>query len=60
MLRKFGPQGVIDATHGTNGYDFSLVTLIVIDEYIWGGLPCSMVHFQWNNLTLLLHLSSYD
>lgn len=34
MLRKFGPNGVCcDSTHGTNGYDFLLTTLLVIDEF---------------------------
>lgn len=34
MLEKFGASGVCcDSTHGTNGYDFLLTTLLVIDEY---------------------------
>ena len=34
MLIKFGNNTVcIDATHGTDMYDFHLITLLVIDEY---------------------------
>jgi len=34
----FGPALVcVDATHGTNHYDFKLVTVIVLDEL--GGVP---------------------
>ena len=34
MMRKFGHQRIvcIDSTHGTNGYDFLLVTIEVVDE----------------------------
>lgn len=28
----------IDGTHGTNGYDFTLITVMVVDEY-WEGVP---------------------
>ena len=34
MLKKFGGKVVcVDATHGTNAYDFKLITLLVVDEY---------------------------
>lgn len=35
MIRKFGVNGKIcvDGTHGTNGYDFELHTLLTIDEF---------------------------
>ena len=34
MLQRFGAKGVcIDSTHGTTGYDFSLTTLMVVDEF---------------------------
>lgn len=34
MLEKFGASDVCcDSIHGTNGYDFLLTTLLVIDEY---------------------------
>ena len=39
MLNKFGGDIIcIDSTHGTNMYDFFLVTILVIDEY-GEGLP---------------------
>ena len=34
MLKEFGNNTVcIDSTHGTNQYDFKLITLLVIDEF---------------------------
>ena len=34
MLKKFGGKVVcVDATHGTNAYEFKLITLLVVDEY---------------------------
>ena len=34
MLKRFGGKVVcVDATHGTNAYDFKLITLLVVDEY---------------------------
>ena len=34
MLRQFGKSTVcIDSTHGTNQYDFKLITLLVVDDY---------------------------
>ena len=35
MLKKFAEGKVVcvDATHGTNAYDFRLITLLVVDEY---------------------------
>ena len=35
MIKKFGHQRIIciDSTHGTNSYNFSLVTLVVVDEF---------------------------
>ncbi len=40
MLKKFAEGKVVcvDATHGTNAYDFTLVTLPVVDEH-GEGLP---------------------
>ena len=34
MLLKIGPDKIIciDGTHGTNGYDFTLITIMVIDK----------------------------
>ena len=37
MLIKFGPNAIcMDATHGTNAYDFNLITAVVIDEFLEG------------------------
>lgn len=37
ILNKFGRSVIcMDATHGTNPYDFKLVTVLVIDEYHCG------------------------
>ncbi|XP_050300050.1 uncharacterized protein LOC126738662 isoform X2 [Anthonomus grandis grandis] len=35
MLKKFGIGGIIcmDATHGTNPYDFKLVSILVVDDF---------------------------
>ena len=35
LLRTFGPKRIvcIDGTHGTNAYDFTLITVMVIDEF---------------------------
>jgi hypothetical protein len=42
MFKKFGEGKVVcvDATHGTNAYDFKLITLLVVDEY-GEGFPCA-------------------
>ena len=35
ILKQFSLDSVIcvDSTHGTNGYNFNLITIIVVDEY---------------------------
>ena len=35
VLKTCGPNNVvcIDATRGTNGYEFSLITVVVVDEF---------------------------
>jgi len=35
VLKQFSSNGVIcvDSTYGTNGYDFNIITVMVIDEY---------------------------
>ena len=34
ILKEFGGKVVcVDATHGTNAYEFKLITLLVVDEY---------------------------
>jgi hypothetical protein len=33
LLRKYGSDCIcIDGTHGTNSYDFELITLLVVDD----------------------------
>lgn len=56
MLKKFGPDKVIciDATHGTNGYDFSLITVIVVDEF-GEGYPVAWCLSNRTDLTLLIN-----
>ncbi len=38
MLKQFSFESVVcvDSTHGTNGYDFNLITLVVVDEHSEG------------------------
>lgn len=56
MLKRFGNNVLcIDATHGTNGYDFSLITLIVIDEF-GEGYPVAWCLSNRTDLTVLLNL----
>ena len=34
MMKTFGPNIIcMDATHGTNQYDFNLVSVLVLDDY---------------------------
>ena len=56
MLKTFGPNKVvcIDATHGTNRYDFSLITAIVVDEF-GEGYPIAWCLSNRTDLTLLTH-----
>lgn len=55
MLKKFGPDKVIciDATHGTNSYDFSLISVIVIDEF-GEGYPVSWCLSNRTDLSLVV------
>ena len=55
MLKLFGPGKVIciDATNGTNGYDFQLVTILVVDEF-GEGYPVGWCLSNRTDLTLLL------
>jgi len=48
MLQKFeqGNVDCLDGTHGLNGYDFELVTLMVIDDF-GSEFPCC---FMYTNL----------
>jgi hypothetical protein len=41
MMKQFAPALVcLDATHGTNHYDFKLITVIVLDDH-GEGIPCA-------------------
>ncbi|GFU90973.1 uncharacterized protein TNCV_4923041 [Trichonephila clavipes] len=40
MLKKYVSHICIDGTHGTNGYDFELITLLILDV-VRQGFPCS-------------------
>ncbi|GFV99047.1 uncharacterized protein TNCV_1510251 [Trichonephila clavipes] len=40
MLKKYVSHICIDGTHGTNGYDFELITLLILDD-VRQGFPCS-------------------
>ena len=55
MMKAFGNEKVvcIDATHGTNGYDFSLITVLVTDEF-GEGYPVAWCLSNRTDLTLLL------
>ena len=39
MLQKFSSTICIDSTHGTNAYEFLLLSIIVINEFEGGGIP---------------------
>ena len=42
LVIKFGQIAIcMDATHGTNAYDFNLITAVVIDEFGEGALSCN-------------------
>ena len=55
MLKRFGPNKIIciDATHGTNAYDFSLLSIMVVDEY-GEGYPVGWCISNRMDLTLLI------
>ena len=53
---KFGNITVcVDATHGTNMYDFHLITILVIDEY-GEGIPVVWVITNREDALLLMEL----
>lgn len=56
LLTKFGCNRVIcvDSTHGTNGYDFTLITIMVIDEY-GEGVPVAWCIANREDHPLLVH-----
>ena len=55
VMKMFGPDKIIciDATHGTNGYDFSLITVIVIDEF-GEGYPVAWCLSNRTDLTVMI------
>ena len=55
MMKALGNEKVvcIDATHGTNGYDFLLITVLVTDEF-GEGYPVAWCLSNRTDLTLLL------
>ena len=57
MLKTFGNNSIIciDATHGTNGYDFELITVMVVDEF-GEGYPIAWCISNRTDLSLLLTL----
>lgn len=59
MLRKFGSKAIcMDDTHGTNCYDFNLVTIVVVDEY-GEGIPVGwMVSNRQDTLVLMEFLKA--
>ncbi|KAL5238621.1 hypothetical protein ACI65C_006031 [Semiaphis heraclei] len=50
LLQTFGQGKVVclDGTHGLNGYDFELVTLMVIDDF-GSGFPCCFMCTNWKD-----------
>ena len=58
MFEKFAPKGVCcDSTHGTNAYDFSLTTVLVIDDF-GQGFPvawCLSSHEDFTTMTLFFN-----
>ena len=58
MVCTFGSRGIIccDSTHGTNGYDFLLTSLLAIDEF-GKGFPiawCLSTHEDFTTLCIFL------
>lgn len=56
ILKRFSSNRVIcvDSTHGTNGYDFTLITVMVIDEY-GEGFPVAWCISNREDQNLLLN-----
>lgn len=55
ILKRFSNNRIVcvDNTHGTNGYDFSLITVMVIDEY-GEGFPVAWCFSNREDQTLLI------
>ena len=56
VLKNCGPDKVIciDATHGTNGYDFSLISVVVVDEF-GEGYPTAWCLSNRTDLEVIIH-----
>lgn len=53
MLKKFGHNIIsIDGTHGTNEYEFTLTTLMVVDDYGMG-VPVAFLVSNRENAEIL-------
>ena len=54
IMKKFGEKVIcVDATHGTNGYDFMLITVMVVDEYGEGFLVAWCISNEEDKLLLI-------
>ena len=58
MLLKFAEKGICcDSTHGTNGYDFPLTTIHVIDDF-GQGIPvafCLSIHEDFTSMVIFFN-----
>ena len=52
MLKKFPTIICVDSTHGTNGYDFNLITVVIVNEF-GEGYPVSWCISNREDGTLL-------
>ena len=54
LLKKFGTGSIVcmDSTHGTNGYDFGLTTVMVVDDF-GEGFPVAFFYSNRENYTAL-------
>ncbi|GFT80353.1 c2H2-type domain-containing protein [Nephila pilipes] len=53
MMRKFGEQIIcVDSTHGTNCYDFKLITVLVVDDF-GEGFPVAWCISNREDFTIL-------
>ena len=59
MMKKFGEKLIcMDATHGTNHYDFKLVTILVLDDFGEGVPVAWMISNKEDGITLKEFLRS--
>ena len=60
MLRCCGDKKIVclDATHGTNSYDFMLISVLVVDEY-GEGFPASWCIANHENKVMLMNFFSH-